>query len=572
MVGGAFLLSPCGESELFFPERMDAERRSLAESAARFFCERVLPLSDRIEGGEEGLVRRLMNEAGKLGLFMAEAPEPFGLGLSAVDGTIIAENAARQGSFVVSFLCHAGIGIFPLILFGNEEQKGRFLPGMVSGERIGAFALTEAEAGSDAAAIRTRAVRAQGRDGYLLTGEKIYCTNAGIADLFTVFAKTDDDRITAFAVERATPGISAGKEEEKMGIHGSSTASLSMEGAFVPSKNVIGEAGGGLKVAYTVLDAGRMKLAAACVGSGKRLVEAMAIQAKTRKQFGREIASFELIRQKIARSAARVWLAESLVYRLAGGMGAGPAAVGELSIEAAIAKVFCSETVAFAADEAVALFGGAGFIRGYPPESAYRDCRVDRIFEGTNEICRLYVASALIKRALSGKLPLMQRLGEILAGLKGGFAKEDPASPLAEEASQVESLKRLCVYLAGVALKKFGEKISSRQAILETVADLAIEACAFDSGVARARALIGSADAGKARALSDACGASLAERVPLLVARARQALINTAGGDEAECVSYLKALSRLVEERKFDTDAAWNRVAERVLEDEGLDV
>ena len=567
-VGCGFLVELCSDRPSFTPEDLTPQTVELAAAARRFSVREALSVSDRIEEKEPGLMDSLLAKSGALGLFSAEIPVAHGgLGLGTVEAAAIAENVAHQGSFVVSFLCHAGIGTYPVLAFGTEAQKQRWLPGLASGETIGAFGLTEAEAGSDALAVRTRAVLSPDKKHYILSGEKLYCTNAACAGLYTIFARTDAG-FTAFIVERSTPGLSIGNEEEKMGIHGSSTASVILNDARISVENLLGEEGKGHRVAFNTLNVGRMKLGAACVGTAKRLVGEMAAHANERRQFGRAIGTFELVRQKIARSAARAHLAESMIYRLAGSLASGPGAVEEHSIEAAMAKVYCSEAIGSIADEAVAIFGGSGYIRGYSPEGAYRDCRIDRIFEGTNEICRLYISSALIKRAMSGRLPLMARLGEILSGLKSGLPKTDPSRPFAALVDGVEGLKRASVYLAGVALKKFGDRIQEKQATLAAVADLTTEAYAFDSGVARAAALWRRGDSARAERQSILCGALLSERMPALLSVARQSLINVAGGDEAEFGAYLKALSRIAELPACDTDAAWSSVASRILEKE----
>lgn len=588
VVGGGFLLETCGSRATFIPENLNEQQRELAAMTARFAKEEALAANDRIEAAEPGLVIALLKKAGELGLLMAEIPETHGgLGLGKVDATVIAENMAYQGSFSVAFLCHTGIGTLPVLHYGTGDQKRRYLPKLATGELIGAYALTEAEAGSDAMAGRAKAVLSPDGQHYLLTGEKIYCTNGGIAELVTLFAKVDGDKFTAFLVERTTPGLSVGPDEHKMGNLGTSTASIILEEAKVPVANILGEIGRGHKVAFNTLNVGRFKLGAACAGTCKRLIGLMAPQANARHQFGKPIASFELIRQKIARSVCRTYLLESLVYRYAGDLDAEIAvldpmapdhaeklqvAIAEHSIEAAIAKVYGSEALAFVADEAVQLFGGSGFIRGFAVEQAYRDCRINRIFEGTNEICRLLIPATLIKRAMAGRLPLMERLSEILTGLKAGFLAADPHRPFAALVDQVEGVKRLAIYVAGVALQKFGEGIRDRQAIVATTADLIIAAYAFDAGVARAIALHAKGDAARAGRYAEVCAAFLAEELPLLAAKARQALINTAGGAEAEYVPYLKALGRIVSPIPLDTDAAYDRIAARILEREEYDL
>lgn len=587
-VGGGFLLDPCGSRATFIPGNLTEEQRELGRTAARFSREEALAITERIEAREAGLVSALLKKAGALGLLMAEIPEAFGgLGLGKVDATVIAESMTYQGSFSVAFLCHTGIGTLPLLHYGTDAQKAKYLPKLAMGEMIGAYALTESESGSDALAARTRAVLAPDGTHYLLNGEKVYCTNGGIADLITLFAKVDASKFTAFLIEKGTPGMTIGHEEGKMGIHGSSTTAIILSDARVPVANVLGEIGRGHKIAFNTLNVGRFKLGAACTGSCKRLIESMAPQANSRRQFGKAIGRFELIRQKIARAAAETYLLESLVYRYAGDLDAelraidkaAPdaakrlhAAIEEHSIEAAIAKVYGSEVLGRIADEAVQLFGGAGFITGYFVEQAYRDCRVNRIFEGTNEICRLLIPATLVKRAMAKRIGLMERLGEILAGLKAGFAPADPATPFVLLVDQVEALKRLGIYVAGVAVRKYGDKMAEHQAVVAAIADLFIEAYAFDSGVARAIAVERGGDGPRAKRYGAICEALLAERIPPLAARARQALIGIAGGDENEFTPYLKALSRLIAPPAVDVDRIYDGVAARVLEKEAYDV
>jgi len=586
--GGDFLLCGCSSKDQFIPENLDETQRELANMTRQFSMSEVLAITDRIERSEPGLVPSLIKKSGELGLLMAEIPDAYGgLGLSKVTSAVIAENLTHQGSFSVAFTCHTGIGTLPLLYYGTHEQKAKYLPKLSTGEMIGAYALTESEAGSDALSGRTKAVLSDDKKFYILNGEKVYCTNGGIADLTTVFAKVDGDKFTAFLVEKGTPGFTVGHEEGKMGIHGSSTTSLLLNDAKVPVENVLGEIGRGHKIAFNTLNIGRFKLGAACMGSAKRMIESVAPQANTRHQFGKPIGQFELIRQKVARMVCRTYLLESLVYRYAGDLDSGIGAIDknatdyfdrlhdaieELVVEAAIAKVYGSETLSFATDEAVQIFGGAGFIQGYMVEQGYRDCRVNRIFEGTNEICRLIIPGTLIKRAMAQKIALMQRLGEILSGLKAGFAQADPKGKGAALIDQVEGLKRLSVYLTGVAVQKLADALKDRQAVAETIADTVIETYALDSGLARAIAVGKQGDAEKAARLLDICAAMLAERVPILLARARQALINIAGANEAECVPYLKALAKITQPIVVDTDRIYDQVAKRVLEKEGYDI
>lgn len=570
--GGGFLVAPCGSQMTFIPENLSDELKSLAQTTHDFSMKEVLAITDRVEESEPSLIPALLKKAGSIGLLMAEIPDNYGgLGLSKVSSTVIAENVTHQGSFSVAFLCHTGIGTLPILYYGTDEQKSKYLPKLATGEMIGAYALTEADAGSDALSGRTSAKLSQDGKFYILNGEKVFCTNGGIADLFTVFAKVDGEKFTAFIVEKKMEGVSVGKEEGKMGIHGSSTTAVILNDAKVPVENVLGEIGRGHKIAFNTLNIGRFKLGAACMGSCKRMIEMMAPQANTRHQFGQPIASFELIRQKIARATCTTYLVESLVYRYAGDLdanlseGNAPQAIEELSIEAAVAKVLGSEALSFVADEAVQVFGGYGFIHGYMVEQEYRDARVNRIFEGTNEICRLIIPGTLIKRALSGKVKFMERLGEILAGLKTGFAGCGRNDLLGNLIDQVEAVKRLAVYVSGVAVQKLGETIKERQSVAEAIANLVSFSYAFDSGVSRAIV----ADPKGEGFHTKICHASLAERVPQLISLARQTLINIGGGDEKEFTPFLKALSRLIEPLAADTDKIYNEIAAKVLGKEG---
>lgn len=586
--GGAFLLTSCGSVPTFVPENLSDTQHELAKLASEFSTKEALAITDRIEASEPGLVSSLLKKAGSLGLLMAEIPEDYGgLGLSKADATLIAENMTHQGSFCVAFLCHTGIGTLPLLYYGTPEQKVKFLPKLGTGEMIGAYALTESEAGSDALAGRMRAALSPDGKYYLISGEKVYITNGGIADLYTIFAKIDGDKFTAFLVERDTPGFTVGHEEGKMGICGSSTTALVFNDAKVPVENVLGKIGEGHKIAFNTLNIGRFKLGAACVGSSKRLLESMLPQANSRRQFGKTIGSFELIRQKLARTVCRTYILESLAYRFAGDLDARLAAldknspdyvdklhdaIEEYSVEAAIAKVYASEQLWASADDAVQLFGGAGYIRGYFVEQEYRDCRINRIFEGTNEICRLIIPGTLIKRAMAGRIPLMQRLGEILSALKTGFQKADSASLFVSLVDQVESVKRLSIYLMGVAMRKFGETLKDHQAVIEIIADVVMEAYVLDSAVSRAITVHNNGDALRAKRYSAICEAWCAERIPWAQSKSRQALINIADANASELESYLKALDRTVSIPVINTDRVFDEIARRVLEKEKYDL
>jgi alkylation response protein AidB-like acyl-CoA dehydrogenase len=583
--GGGFLIDSLQAADIFVCEELSFEHRGLAEAASKFSTREVFSKAERIEAKEEGLMSKLIRQAGEQGLLMAEVPEEFGgAGLGAVPAAVIAENITHQGSFSVAFMCHTGIGMMPLVYFGNEEQKKRYLPKLASGEMIGAYALTEADAGSDAMAVKTKAVLSGDKRHYILDGEKLFCTNGGIAGLVTVFAKTEGGRLTAFLVEKNFEGISYGKEEEKMGIHGSSTVPIILTQAKIPVENVLGTVGEGHKIAFAVLDIGRFKLGAACIGTMKRLIELMTAYSNERHQFGRPISSFELIRKKIAGAVIDTYLAESSVYRFAGAFdnamdkaksdpdpaNAKIGVLKEYAVESSIIKVFCSEVLDQMADEAVQIYGGYGYIRDYPVEHHYRDSRINRIYEGTNEINRMVIAGTLLKRALAGTLPLMERLQEILVQLKTGFPAVSETQLMGRCADQIEKLKRLAIYLAGVAAQKFTTQIEKHQSVLALVADLAIDAYVLESGLIRAVKVKGIKAAPTLHEI--VITAAIAERLPRLFDRTRQALINIAEGDEKTASPYLKAFDRLVSYMYVDTDALYEKIADHALEREGYEL
>lgn len=530
---------------IFYFENLSDESRQLARTARAFSECEILPNTSRIEAKEGGLLAALLKKAGEIGLLMTDIPEEFGgLGLSRVSSTVVLENMTDVGSFAVTFACHTGIGTIPLIYFGREEQKKKYLPKLATGEMISAYALTEPQSGSDALSIRTRATISPDGKYYLLNGEKIFCTNANIADLIIIFAKVQGEHFTAFLVERNTPGLSFGREEVKMGLHGSSTASVILNDAKVPIENVLGELGKGHKIAFDTLNLGRFKLGSACLGNLRRVMEEILPYVKERKQFGRPIAEFGLIRQKIAQIACLTYVLESLIYRIAGQMDdqkdSSIAVVESLATSAAIAKVYGSEALAFAADEAVQIFGGYGFISDYAVERYYRDCRVYRIFEGTNEICRLLIASQLM-RGLDGNLASLEKIGD---------ASPDVLS-LIEEAGKLACLVRLVAQKAGSCL---GEAIKIRQTVAGAIADLAIESVAYESAVARA-ALLEQTKHKMAGHAANMCRYYAAWRGPALRAIARQTFNNIA---EKTKISGLEAL-------QTDADKLCDEIVTRIL-------
>lgn len=492
--GGWLLESP---QEIYCPEDFDDTIKILAEITRTFVERDVLPVLDRMDQGELELNVPLIQKLGELGPLGAEVPEEYGgLDLPKVVGAVITEEMAPTGGFAVTYGAHTGIGTLPLVYWGTEEQKKKYLPKLASGEWIAAYALSEPGSGSDALGARTRATLSADGRHYLLNGTKQFISNSGFANLFTVFAKVDGEHFTAFLVERDFPGVSLGPEEKKMGIKASSTRQLILENAQVPVENVLGEIGKGHRIAFNILNFGRYKLGAGGVGAAKHALALSATYAKERRQFGRPIASFGAIQQKLAEMATRTYVTESAVYRTVGlideaiagktGTDAILAGIQEYAVECSILKVLGTETMDYAVDEGVQIHGGYGFLQDFPIERAYRDSRVQRIFEGTNEINRLLIPEMLFRRALKGELPLMEAAGRLQEELlEPDF--DDPEGPWAREEAQVANLKKLALMIAGLAVQKFGTAIEEEQEVLLTIGDLLIDTYAAESGVARAR-------------------------------------------------------------------------------------
>jgi alkylation response protein AidB-like acyl-CoA dehydrogenase len=502
--GGGFLLEKTGATTILVPEMLSDEQRMMKETADDFMRREVEPRTNEIDDKKPGLMRELLRKAGEVGLLGHDVPEEYGgLGGDKTSSSLIFESMSRQGSMAVSFGAHVGIGTMPIVLFGNAEQRQRYLPRLATGELIAAYALTEPNSGSDALAAKTKAVLSPDGKTYRLTGTKQFITNAGFADLFTVFAKVDGEKFTGFLVERNAPGLTIGPEEHKLGIRGSSTCALFLEDCQVPAENVLGVIGQGHKIAFNILNIGRWKLGVGATGGAKYCLELGVKYARDRKQFGKPIAEFDLIRKKLGDAATQVYVAESMAFRTAGLLDARSRlidpkdpqfqkkqidAIEEHAIEASIIKVFGSEMLFTTADETMQIFGGAGYISDYPIERISRDARINRIFEGTNEINRLLVPGTLLKRALQGRLPLMAMVAE----LQGELADPKKIShtigdgPLALERQKCDFAKRAVTYAASLAVQKYMQSISDKQELLGVLADALILVYAMDSAITRA--------------------------------------------------------------------------------------
>jgi alkylation response protein AidB-like acyl-CoA dehydrogenase len=507
--GGSWLVDRVGGSSQFAGADFTEDDLLYAKTAEDFVRNEILPRLDAIEAKEEGLMPKLLKRAGELGLLMIDVPEAYGgLGLSKTTSMLVSERGALCASFSVSWGAHTGIGSLPLVYYGTEAQKARFLPKLATGELLAGYALTEPQSGSDALAARTRAVLEPGGRAYRLTGTKQFITNAGFADLFTVFAKVDGEQFTAFLVERTTPGLSLGPEEHKLGIRGSSTRQLILEDAPVPADQVLGAVGQGHKIAFNILNIGRFKLGAGAVGAAKDCLRIALEYARERRQFERPIASFGMIQGKLADMAARIYVADSMSYRTAGLMDAAAAAIDhaaadaparlvreaveEYTIEASIMKVFGTETLDFVADESLQVLGGYGFTADYPVERHYRDSRVNRIFEGTNEINRLIIPATVMKRVAQGRLAYADFFQQVEREIADRTAfPVPPAGPLEREHRAAEVAKRVIAYVVRVLVERDLASLKDKQQHLEILANMIIDLYAMDSVVNRTRLLAG---------------------------------------------------------------------------------
>src|SRR5688572_21160071 len=507
--GGSWLLEEAAPGEVFTPEKLTDEHQMMAQTAQEFVDNELLPAVDRLEAKDWDLARSLMRRAADLGLFGIAVPEEYGgLDLDKASSLVVVERLARAASFATTFGGQANLCILPLVMFGTDDQKARYLPKLVAGEIIGAYALSESGSGSDALAARTRATR-QPDGSWRLNGEKMWITNGGFADLIVVFAKVDGEQFTAFLVERGFPGVSSGNEEHKMGLHGSSTTPIILQDAQVPAGNVLGEVGKGHKVALNTLNYGRFSLGAMCGGGCRGLITDAVKYANTRRQFGQPIASFGAIKHKLGEMIARTYAVESLSYRtaglideaLAGSHDGGTLArvFEEYAIEASIAKVVGTEVLDYVLDENVQIHGGNGFVKDYTAERYYRDARVNRIFEGTNEINRLLIPGMLARRAVKGELGLIaaakQLQDELLTPSMPGTAFGESGSTLADEVKTVAAFKKVVLMVLGTAMQTYGDKLADQQEILSYTADIIAETYASESAALRARqALAGTGD------------------------------------------------------------------------------
>src|SRR5215467_502128 len=556
--GGSFLLESPAAQDVFTPADLTDDQKLIGQTAEEFVVKEVLPLAKDLENKKPGLMPELVKKGGEVGLMGGGVPEELGgAGLDKIATTVLTEKLSIYGGFAVTHGAHAGIGTLPIVYFGTEAQKKKYLPKLATGEWIGAYCLSEPQAGSDAQNSLTRAeLNAEGTH-YILNGQKMWITNGGFADVYIVFAKINGEKFTAFIVERTFPGFKPGNEEHKMGIHGSSTTPIFLENCSVPKENLLHEIGRGHIVAFNVLNAGRFTLGASCVGGAKNVLATSSKYSKERKAFGKQIGDFGLIKEKLAEMAIQIFAVESMVYRSAGNIEAAMSegtgdkiahqmkVLEEYAIESSIAKVYGSEMLDYVVDEAVQIFGGYGFHEEYPVCRAYRDSRINRIFEGTNEINRMLIIQMLMKRAMGGQLAL------IPAAMK-----------LADEARTIANCKKMFLQAAGGAVQKFREKLAEEQELIGALANVVMEIYAMESGLLRAQK--GAATKGEAasQTMIDAARTFINDAAERVEHEAKRAIAAVHEGDML--TTQMAVLKRFAKRAPVDTIALRRRVAAAV--------
>ncbi len=576
--GGSFLLETPAPQDVFTPADLTDDQRLIGQTAEEFVIKEVFPHIKDLEDKKPGLMAELTRKAAELGLMSGSTPEEYGgAGLDKIASTVLTEKISIYGGFATTHGAHAGIGTLPIVYFGTEAQKKKYLPKLASGEYIGAYCLSEPQAGSDAQNLLTRAELSADGSHYILNGQKMWITNGGFADLFIVFAKVDGEKLTAFLVEKNFPGCKPGNEEHKMGIHGSSTTPVFLENCQVPKENLLHEVGRGHIVAFNVLNAGRFTLGASCLGGAKYVIMTASKYAKERKAFGKQIGEFGLMKEKLAEMAVRIFAVDSMIYRTAGNIEAAMTAASgsgdktqnamkvleEYAIESSIAKVYGSEMLDFVVDEAVQIFGGYGYHEDYSVCRAYRDSRINRIFEGTNEINRMLIIQMLMKRAMGGQLPLipaaMKLADEILAGPS---FEETPDGVLAEEARVIANAKKMFLQAAGGAVQKFREKLADEQELIGALANMVMEIYAMESCLLRAQKAAASKGEVATSGMIDAARVFIADAAERVDHEAKRAIAAVHEGDML--ITQMAVLKRFGKRPAVDTIALRRRIAAAV--------
>jgi alkylation response protein AidB-like acyl-CoA dehydrogenase len=579
--GGSFLLDTRTPEEVFTPEDFSEQHVLIGQTAEEFAQKEIVPNIEKMEHKDFSVTRDLLKKAGELGLSGVEIPEVYGgMELDKVSAAVIADHIAKYAGFATTWGGHTGIGTLPLVYFGNDAQKQKYLPKLAAGEIVGAYALSEASSGSDALNCRSRAALSSDGKHYILNGEKMWITNAGFADLFTVFAKVDGEKFTAFLVERNFPGFSIGPEEHKMGIRGSSTCPIILNECKVPVENVLGEIGRGHIIAFNILNIGRFKLGAMCVGGARESLNHAIGYAKQRKAFKKVIADFGLVREKLANMATLIYVGESLVLRTVGMMDAALAgidksasdagkktlkAIEEYAVECSIIKVWASEMLDYVVDETLQIYAGYGFVEEYPAERAYRDARINRIFEGTNEINRLIITGFLLKRAMGGQLPLMPAIKQLMDEvLSGPSTVEDVEGVLADEQKLVASAKKLGLFAAGAATQKYMMQIEQQQEVMGAIADMVIEVYAMESVLLRTMKLASAQGESAAAVPLAMTRVYLSQAMDKIESSARKIVADVAEGDMLR--TQMAILRRLGKHDPVNTVGLRQEIAEKVIE------
>ncbi len=576
--GGSFLIEERAPEEVFTPEDFTEEQRMIGDTASEFGQKSVLPRQAELLALKHEATRELMSQAGELGLLGIEIPEEYGgLGLDKVSATLAAERIAHEGSFTVTYMGHTGIGSLPIVYFGTDEQKRRFLPKFASGEWLSSYSLSEASSASDAMNAKAKAVLSEDGRHWILNGEKMWLTNAGFADVYITFAKVDGQHFTAFIIEKGQPGVSLGAEEKKVGLKGSSTRPLILQDARIPRENLLGEIGKGHTIAFNILNIGRFKLGAGVTGGAKLALRHATEYAKSRTAFGRPIADFGLLRHKLGEMSILLYVSEALVYRTAGmidrnlaGASVNDAAeylkrIEEYDVECSMVKVWCSEMLDYVVDETVQVFGGAGYVEDYPAERFWRDARVNRIFEGTNEINRLLIPGRLVRRAMKGDLPLFQKAMALMEELTAGPSlHDDDETFLGAEARMVAGAKKVALAGLGLAAQKFGSGLEEQQEVLGHFADVAMETYALESALIRTQKRARAQGAERCRLQEAALRCFAQDAMDRIEVSGRRLLAALEEGDTLR--TYLAALKRFTKREVLDTVALRRQVAAATIE------
>ncbi|MBC5994731.1 acyl-CoA dehydrogenase family protein [Pontibacter cellulosilyticus] len=579
--GGEFLIKETDPQDVFTPEEFSEEQRMMAQTCLDFVREEVTPLLDRLDNHEEGLMESLMKKAGELGLFAVSMPEQYGgLNMDFNTSLLVTESVGGGHSFPVAFAAHTGIGMLPILYFGTEEQKQKYLPNLTTGEWTAAYCLTEPGSGSDALAAKTKAVLNEAGTHYILNGQKMWITNAGFADVFIVFAQVDGDKFTGFIVEKDYPGLSLGNEEHKMGIKGSSTRQVFFSDCEVPKENVLGEIGKGHLIAFNILNIGRIKLCAATLGASKKVADLSIKYANERHQFKLPISKFGAIRHKLAEQAIRIYAVESAQYRagmdiyrkeqelMAAGKDENEALLGaarEFAVECAILKVEGSEVLDFVVDEGVQIYGGYGFSADYPMDRAYRDSRINRIFEGTNEINRMLTVDMILKKAMNGELDLMgpaQAVQNELMAIPDFSSEEE--NLFSKEHKAIRNLKKAILMVAGTAVQKYMNSLAKEQEILMNIADMAIKTYVAESTLLRVEKLVGQRGEEALANQIDIVRVVVNDAVDAAFISGKDAIASMAEGDEQRLL--FMGLKRFTKKELYNTKEARRRIAAALID------